>query len=298
MKQKYILTLAEARSNKVHSLVFSGRGLLFTIFAALFVISLALYPLFRLTDAADTNFHLEKLNSENSILRRSMSDINSRIDNIKTNLQRLTSLNQQIQLLGTPITPKNEYGVGGPFSASILNLYSQGTGTETMTKLLCLESDVTWVEDNLKLLDNTLSQRIAEISHYPSIKPVHGGWISSGFGKRFDPFTGKQEDHPGLDISLPIGSDVHSTADGIVRAVNNTVILNKGYGKYIIIDHGYGYETLYAHLSKIQVKEGDRIKRWDIIGLSGNTGKSTAPHLHYGVYLKGEAQNPVSYILD
>ena len=73
--------------------------------------------------------------------------------------------------------------------------------------------------------------------------------------------------------------------------------MNKGYGKYILIDHGYGYETLYAHLSKIYVEEGQMVKRWDLIGLTGNTGKSTAPHLHYGVLVHGEPKNPFHFIL-
>jgi len=93
-------------------------------------------------------------------------------------------------------------------------------------------------------------------------------------------------------------SEVRATGAGRIKRINTRVVKNKGYGKYIIMDHGYGYESLYAHLSEIFVKPGQRVKRWDLIGLSGNTGKSTAPHIHYGVYYKSKAVNPLDFLLE
>jgi murein DD-endopeptidase MepM/ murein hydrolase activator NlpD len=127
----------------------------------------------------------------------------------------------------------------------------------------------------------------------PSIWPVRG-YLSGGFGNRIDPFTGQRDFHPGIDISTPLGTKVHAPADGIVVFVGT----KGGYGNAIILDHGFGIVTRYAHLDGANVKPGQRMHRGDVIGFVGNTGRSTAPHLHYEVEVRGQAQNPITYILD
>jgi murein DD-endopeptidase MepM/ murein hydrolase activator NlpD len=120
------------------------------------------------------------------------------------------------------------------------------------------------------------------------------GYLSAGFGNRVDPFTGQYDFHPGLDISTPIGTKVEAPADGVVVSCGD----KGGYGNAIVIDHKYGIVTRYAHLSGFNVKPGQRVKRGDVIGFVGNSGKSTAPHLHYEVWVNDQAQNPIHYILD
>ncbi len=127
----------------------------------------------------------------------------------------------------------------------------------------------------------------------PSIWPVRG-YLSAGFGNRPDPFTGQRDFHPGLDISMPIGTKVHAPADGVVVSCGQ----QKGYGNAIVIDHGFGVVTRYGHLDGFNVRPGQRVKRGDVIGFSGNTGRSTAPHLHYEVWVNDQARNPIEYILD
>jgi murein DD-endopeptidase MepM/ murein hydrolase activator NlpD len=127
---------------------------------------------------------------------------------------------------------------------------------------------------------------------------VRGGWLSSSFGKRIDPFTGKIEEHAGVDISIKPGSEVFAVGAGTVKEAVTRAIPNKGYGVYIVLDHGFGYTTMYAHLSKIFVKRGQQVKRWDLIGLTGDTGKSTAPHIHYSVMLNGDPRNPIHFLLE
>ena len=131
------------------------------------------------------------------------------------------------------------------------------------------------------------------LSHTPSVWPVRG-YFSSGFGNRVDPFTGGKDFHPGIDVSAPRGTKVVAPADGVVLAVGR----RGAYGLAIIIDHGYGILTRYGHLEGYNVRAGQRVRRGDVIGFVGSTGRSNAPHLHYEVWLDDKAQNPVHYILD
>jgi murein DD-endopeptidase MepM/ murein hydrolase activator NlpD len=131
------------------------------------------------------------------------------------------------------------------------------------------------------------------LSSTPSIWPTKG-WLASGFGYRISPFTGLREFHKGLDISSREGTRVIAPADGIVTFTGK----NGLYGNMIKIDHGHGIVTRYGHLEKILKKRGEAVKRGDVIGLMGNTGRSTGPHLHYEVFLNGLPVNPKKYILN
>jgi murein DD-endopeptidase MepM/ murein hydrolase activator NlpD len=130
-------------------------------------------------------------------------------------------------------------------------------------------------------------------SSIPNIKPVAGS-ISSKFGMRLHPIYNVTLFHAGIDFSAAEGSRVQTTGDGIVAFSG----YDKGYGQKIIINHGYGYKTIYGHLSKALVRQGQRVKRGDIIALSGNTGVSTGPHLHYEVRKDNVIVNPTAYFFD
>ncbi|MDQ3817969.1 MAG: M23 family metallopeptidase [Acidobacteriota bacterium] len=132
----------------------------------------------------------------------------------------------------------------------------------------------------------------ATAANTPNIWPVTGP-LSSGYGTRHNPFGGRSyEFHKGQDIVVPIGTPVMATADGVVVSAG----WHKGYGNGIYIDHGNGIMTRYGHLSRIEVTEGQQVKRGQLIGLSGSTGRSTGPHLHYEVRIDGEAINPLQYL--
>ena len=135
----------------------------------------------------------------------------------------------------------------------------------------------------------------AFLASIPAIQPVSNKElkrVASGFGYRIDPFTKIKKMHPGTDFSLPIGSPVYATGDGVVNFTQKSF---GDYGNQIEINHGFGYGTKYAHLSKLLVKKGEKVKRGQIIAYSGNTGRSTAPHLHYEVIKDGKKVNPVHY---
>ena len=131
----------------------------------------------------------------------------------------------------------------------------------------------------------------------PSVPPVNPDKdeyrISSSFGYRSDPFLGTTKRHTGMDFACHIGNRVYATADGVVEDVRTD---SYGYGKYVIIDHGFGYKTRYAHLSSIKVEEGMKVTRGTLIALSGNSGRSSGPHLHYEVIYKGGYVNPMNYM--
>jgi murein DD-endopeptidase MepM/ murein hydrolase activator NlpD len=116
--------------------------------------------------------------------------------------------------------------------------------------------------------------------------------MASGYGYRIHPIYKTRRFHHGMDFTAPRGTPIHATGDGVVRAVKRS---GRGYGNSVKIDHGYGYQTMYAHMQKYIVKKGQKIKRGDIIGFVGNSGLSTAPHLHYEVYKNGKKVNPINY---
>ncbi|MBC7794715.1 MAG: M23 family metallopeptidase [Clostridia bacterium] len=132
------------------------------------------------------------------------------------------------------------------------------------------------------------------LSNTPSLRPAHSPFITSTFGRRNDPVHGGLAIHKGLDIAGSIGSEVFAPADGVVIFVGK----RGGYGNVIVVDHGYGLQTHYAHLSRFRCIVGDHIRRGDMIAEMGSTGKSTGPHLHYEVRCYGRPLDPARFILD
>ncbi|MFY0685570.1 MAG: M23 family metallopeptidase [Cyclobacteriaceae bacterium] len=168
------------------------------------------------------------------------------------------------------------------------------------------------VAENLKRLDKLKKKMYIQTKSYddivelarsketmmaslPAIQPVSNKDLkrfSSGFGYRIDPIHKIRRMHEGCDFSLEVGTPVYATGDGTIRWTRSSL---SGYGRQIEIDHGFGYRTKYAHLDMFNVKKGQKVKRGDLIGYSGNSGKSTAPHLHYEVVLNGKKVNPIHY---
>lgn len=139
----------------------------------------------------------------------------------------------------------------------------------------------------------SLSERQSLINATPNIKPARG-WLTSRFGYRMSPFTGKQTMHAGLDIAAAPGSPIYAPADGVVSFAG----YDEGYGKLVSVDHGYGVTTRFGHTSQIYVQVGQKVSKWDVIAAVGNTGRSTGPHLHYEVRINGTPVDPINFILD
>ena len=138
--------------------------------------------------------------------------------------------------------------------------------------------------------------------HIPAIQPIDNKDLkrtASGWGWRVHPIYNIKKFHYGLDFTAPIGTPIYATGDGIIEySILSTDKLSRGYGNLIIIDHGYGYKTLYAHLSRFNIKKGDKIERGKIIGYVGSSGLSTGPHLHYEVIKDGKKVNPINYLFN
>ena len=161
----------------------------------------------------------------------------------------------------------------------------------TQNSLDAGEEDVGWCA----------AKREVKLASIPSIKPVQEDKLKrkiqhlSGFGYRIHPILKVKKFHKGMDFTAPTGTPIQATGNGVVKRVERK---KRGYGTNIIIDHGFGYETLYAHMHEVFVKKGEKVIRGQKIGTVGSTGTSTAPHLHYEVRINGKAVNPIDYCLD
>jgi len=165
-------------------------------------------------------------------------------------------------------------------------------------KISGLEMDVDHLARKVKLelasfetIYDKVVKDTEKMKHIPSIRPVPGGYLNSRFGYRKDPIDGVNRFHKGLDFSVFTGTLIYAPADGVIQSAR----YRGSFGKQIKINHEFGYNTMFLHLSKISVKRGQKVKRGDLIGQTGNSGRSTAPHLHYEVHYNGVAQNPMDY---
>jgi murein DD-endopeptidase MepM/ murein hydrolase activator NlpD len=160
---------------------------------------------------------------------------------------------------------------------------------DVISKALAIQSKS--LDEILKLA----KEKNSLLSAIPAIQPVRNEnlkQVASGFGYRNDPFTKVRKFHEGMDFSAKTGTPIFATGDGVVQRADNSA---SGYGNHIVIRHGFGYETLYGHLSKYKCRPGQRVKRGDIIGYVGSTGRSEAPHLHYEVHKNNEVVNPLNF---
>ena len=178
------------------------------------------------------------------------------------------------------------------------NILSDNIAPIINEELIALQLDIEKISRNVNLeiesyeaIYDKVKKDINRISKIPSIRPVKGGYLNSSFGYRKDPIDNVTRFHQGQDITVKSGTPIHSPADGIVKRAYYA----GGFGNHIKLDHGNGYTTLFAHLSKIKVKHGQKVSRGEVIGLTGNTGRSTAPHLHYEIHHYGESKNPLDY---
>ena len=223
------------------------------------------------------------------------------INRLKSQLVALSNFEEKIRIIANIGTEEGQdtlFGVGGDRPedlATNLDLNKRHTSLlrdmHTQVELLHTASAIQQ-KQMISLLDQLEGQK-SLLACTPAIRPAKG-WLTSTFGHRTSPFTGRREFHKGLDIANQVGTPVQVTADGIIKTVGSRRYL----GNYLIVDHGHGMVTHYGHLEKALVKRGDKVKRGDVIAEMGNSGRSTGPHLHYAVYLNGVPVNPTTYILN
>jgi murein DD-endopeptidase MepM/ murein hydrolase activator NlpD len=234
--------------------------------------------------------------------RKQIQNLAHKIENLKTQLTELKKFEKKIRVIAN-IKETDEHnmplGIGGS-NPELLNAQLQVTKQhdslirEMHEQLEQINRAAETQKKDFELVAEKLEEQQNLLASTPAIRPIAEGWISSRFGYRISPFTGRKEFHKGLDIATRQGSPVFATADGLVTFAGSKGLL----GKSVIIDHGHGMATRYGHLSKLLKKRGDRVNRGDIIALVGSTGRSTGPHVHYEVRLNGVSVNPEKFILN
>jgi murein DD-endopeptidase MepM/ murein hydrolase activator NlpD len=249
------------------------------------------------------------LRAENEALRLRVEGLDSRLDLLDDVVDHVKQFDSKLRAITMVSDPERNLAIGPvgpaepdrrePSSAAQPNLRGDLLGPIgrsvdlVLSRISDTEHEASAIEHDVSRLSSYLEDQQSLLSSTPSRAPAKG-FVSSLFGMRIDPFTGLAQMHAGLDFSANIGARVTATADGVVIFTGT----DGAYGKNVKVDHGHGLVTCYGHLSKINVKTGDRVKRGQAIAAVGNTGRSTGPHLHYEVRLNGIPQDPHRFLLE
>ncbi len=271
---------------------------------ALFIVAAAIFGILSFVVLLNTPFfetpkdrlqarEIENLKLTYALLNRKMDQIDQVLESVAERDNNL----YRVYFNTSPIPDaQRKAGFGG------VNRYKELEGFNNSELVINTSKRVDIISKELaiqsKSLDEILKlakEKSALLEAIPAIQPVRNEnlrSVASGFGYRSDPFTKVRKFHAGMDFSAKVGAPIFATGDGVVTRADNTA---SGYGNHIVVKHGFGYETLYAHLSKYNIKKGQKVKRGDIIGFVGSTGRSEGPHLHYEVHKNGEVVNPLNF---
>jgi len=274
-----------------------GVVLLFLVASALFgflsVVFLLNTPYFETPKNRLQAREIENLKLRYDILNKKMDQVEDVVDNIEDRDNNL----YRVYFNASPI-PNEERKAG--FKGA--HRYKELEGFDNSQLVIYTTKRVEILQNALaiqsKSLDDILKMAKSKdklLAAIPAIQPVRNENLKSmvsGFGYRTDPFTKARKMHEGMDFTSKTGTPIYATGDGVVERADNTA---SGFGNHIVIRHGFGYETLYAHLSRYKCRAGQRIKRGDIIGYVGSTGRSEGPHLHYEVHKNGKVVNPLNF---
>ncbi|HUE90375.1 MAG TPA: M23 family metallopeptidase [Vicinamibacterales bacterium] len=297
MSRRYTIVLADRRTGVVRRFTV---GLWPTVAAGTFVLALPVLigtgaALKARSDVAALYASAAALDSENANYRAATEALSGQIRGLQSAINELganaaldPSLASAMDRL--PAVVKNRAMGGAGSTPSALGSLPALQSPENTFGLL--REILEGIESRLTDARSDVERRNALAAATPSIWPAHG-WLSSSVGRRTDPINGGDDFHHGLDISADAGSPIYATADGTV-----TLARREGaYGNLATIDHGYGLETRYGHMSKFEVKAGAKVKRGEMIGRVGSTGRATGPHLHYEVRVNGRLLNPLQLLL-
>lgn len=241
------------------------------------------------------------LQQENKEMQAQILNFNSKIEELQSMLSNIDQQGGKLRLLVDldPVsTDIKKAGTGGSVvypNAGSLEENGNPVLANAVTTIEQLSGEVKVQEQSYEQILKKYEFNKSYFEALPALKPMEGYYSKDGFGLRMHPVLGIFKKHEGLDIINDVGTPVYASGNGTVEMADHS---GGGYGNVIVLNHGYGYQTLYAHLSKILVHEGQHVKRGDLIAKSGRTGLVTGPHLHYEVRLNGVFQNPVDYFFD
>jgi murein DD-endopeptidase MepM/ murein hydrolase activator NlpD len=237
-----------------------------------------------------------ELFDENSRQKQAIAKYKISLNKLQADIDDFESYARKINVMAGLKSPEalKEVGVGGGDRGIDQDVgspnYLQDVGLNRAERI---SRKADGIDSNLNTLVKFFEEQKTKLASTPTIWPTTG-WLTSAYGMRIDPFTGKKAFHYGLDIASSFGNPIVATADGFVAAVKREKI----GGNTVILSHGGGFTTVYCHLSKFAVKVGQRVKRWDVIGYIGQTGKALGPHVHYEVRRNGKPVNPYKYVLE
>ena len=286
---RYTILIANRNSGAVRRLSLARRSAIAVLGAITFVPLLIGLGASRVDPVELESLRLanESLKIENDSYRVATGELAEQISALQS---ALTQLGEQAALdpaarqalENLPAVIRSRASGGGAASAATLPVTSPDTTIGVLKGLLGA------LENGLATVRTSVESQQALVRSTPSIWPL-AGWLSSGYGTRRDPFDGSADFHPGLDIAANKGTPIRATADGKVK----DAAYNGNYGNAVLIEHGFGIATRYGHLSKFAVRSGQDIRRGDVLGYVGATGRATSAHLHYEILLNGQPINPL-----
>lgn len=272
---------------------------LFVLLGTSFVLtSIFFIAYFILGNYFDSNLTNAALKRENDELKRKLKEIAFSYKNLRAGIDSLAVFNSELRITANlqPITDDVRLlGTGGSDKTYFTNSFI--TDSELDNALLAVDEMINKFEFEkyqFNLVKDKMEENDDIFKCIPAIKPTQGDYSIDGFGIRLHPILGIRKFHSGLDINNNFGTPVYAPGNGTVISVER----RSGYGLVIEIDHGFGYKTIYAHLSSTSVKQGQKVSRGEQIAKSGNSGLSSGPHLHYEVHHNGQALNPVDFFFD
>lgn len=309
MRDKKIkLIYFSLQGSEVREVSLSWKRILSLVFSSFVVMLLLVGSSIAIFTDFYHNARIEVLGKTNQQLGLQLKAMGDKVTRIENQMQAIEKQDDDLRIFADlPRIDKDmrEVGVGGAsesenYSMNLLPIDLSQRTTEIHGILDQLERRLTLSLENHKEVKTRLAENRQKIKHFPSIRPVlqDEGRYTDKFGMRLDPFVERKMHHDGIDISAEIGTEVFSAAAGVVVKAISNFTPNRGYGKEVVIDHGYGFKTRYGHLSEVLVKEGQRVNRWDMIGKVGETGRATGPHLHFEVMMNDSPVNPENYILN
>jgi murein DD-endopeptidase MepM/ murein hydrolase activator NlpD len=290
-KKHLVVILVPSAKSKLFKVKIPYKYLNMGIFLGVLLVFFFTFLIFRYVSLSMQVGRVEDLISQNSELNRVNSQMQMDLDNLVQRVENLDSTKRKLfKMMDINIS---ESGLG--------NIQDVGDFNSKYPQPL-IEKSRYMIEQNEKhfnQLEPIVKTQVAYLSSIPSIWPVKG-YITGYFGYRTDPFTKQWTMHTGVDISGRLGTPIKAPADGVViESVQRTVEeKRKGLGNYVTIQHRFGYITKFGHLDSTNVKKFKTVKRGDVVGFMGNTGRSTSVHLHYEVYLNSVRRNPLEYTLD
>jgi murein DD-endopeptidase MepM/ murein hydrolase activator NlpD len=300
-RRYYTLIIVPQKADRVKKFKISNISLIVIAIFLFFALVTSGFMLYNYLDVRLKVAELNKLREENRTQKDQIHEFASKLEDLNAQMEKIRQFDEKLRVItniGEFTEGEEMFGIGGPFlegeeSVTELDKRHESLIREIRVDLERLQEESMLQEESLHELLSFLEDQKNLLASTPSIWPARG-FITSGFGYRRSPYTKTLRMHEGLDIANKVGTPVYASADGIVVFTG----IEGGYGKMLAIDHGYGITTRYGHLNSILVKEGDRIKRGDKIGMIGCTGRCTGPHLHYEVRVNNVPVNPKNYILN